>query len=120
MKTAEGGTVITNGRLVDGTGAAPVADAGVVVRDGRVADARRAAGNGAAPGPAAAWVVGAGRVPYPGPAPGAAEVPPDAGRVDARRGTILPGLVEAHFHPKYFNVAELADLAVKYPVEYVT
>ena len=33
---------------------------------------------------------------------------------------ILPGLVEAHFHPTYFNVAALEDLDIKYPVEYVT
>ena len=46
--------------------------------------------------------------------------PPDARRIDARGGTILPGLVEAHFHPTYFDVAELADLDIKYPVEYVT
>ena len=32
----------------------------------------------------------------------------------------MPGLVEAHFHPTYFDVAELADLDIKYPVEYVT
>src|SRR5258705_1243860 len=32
----------------------------------------------------------------------------------------MPGLVEAHFHATYFNVAELADLDIKYPVEYVT
>ena len=32
----------------------------------------------------------------------------------------MPGLVEAHFHPTYFNVAELQDLDIKYPVEYVT
>ncbi|MFO1022911.1 MAG: hypothetical protein U0903_19770 [Planctomycetales bacterium] len=36
------------------------------------------------------------------------------------RGTILPGLVEAHFHATYFNVAALEDLDIKYPVEYVT
>lgn len=94
MKTARGVTLISNGRLVDGTGAAAVADAAVVVQDGRIA--------------------------YAGPARGAPEVPPDADRVDARGGTILPGLVEAHFHPTYFNVAELADLDIKYPVEYVT
>src|SRR5262249_8747018 len=40
--------------------------------------------------------------------------------VDARGGTIMPGLVEAHFHPTYFNVAALEDLDIKYPVEYVT
>jgi imidazolonepropionase-like amidohydrolase len=32
----------------------------------------------------------------------------------------MPGLVEAHFHATYFDVAELADLDIKYPVEYVT
>jgi imidazolonepropionase-like amidohydrolase len=32
----------------------------------------------------------------------------------------MPGLVEAHFHPTYFNVAQLVDLDIKYPVEYVT
>ena len=29
-------------------------------------------------------------------------------------------MVEAHFHPTYFNVAALEDLDIKYPVEYVT
>jgi imidazolonepropionase-like amidohydrolase len=32
----------------------------------------------------------------------------------------MPGLVEAHFHATYFNVAALEDLDLKYPVEYVT
>ena len=41
-------------------------------------------------------------------------------RLDANGGTIMPGLVEAHFHPTYFNVAALEDLDIKYPVEYVT
>jgi imidazolonepropionase-like amidohydrolase len=94
MKTAEGVSILTNGRLVDGTGSAPIPDAAVVVKDGRIA--------------------------YAGPAAVAPEVPPDARRIDARGGTIMPGLVEAHFHPTYFNVAELADLDIKYPVEYVT
>jgi imidazolonepropionase-like amidohydrolase len=47
-------------------------------------------------------------------------MPPEGTTIDARGGTILPGLVEAHFHPTYFNVAELQDLDIKYPVEYVT
>src|SRR5918998_2385529 len=53
--------------------------------------------------------------------PGAARryIQADA-EIDAHGGTILPGLVEAHFHPTYLNVAELADLDIKYPVEYVT
>jgi imidazolonepropionase-like amidohydrolase len=94
MKTAQGMTLIANGQLVDGTGAPAVPDAAVVVKDGKIA--------------------------YAGPARGAPEIPPDVRRIDARGGTILPGLVEAHFHPTYFNVAELADLDIKYPVEYVT
>jgi imidazolonepropionase-like amidohydrolase len=94
MKLAQGQTVIANGQLVDGTGAPAVADAAVVIKDGRVA--------------------------YAGPARGAPLVAPDVRRIDARSGTIMPGLVEAHFHATYFNVADLADLDIKYPVEYVT
>jgi imidazolonepropionase-like amidohydrolase len=94
MKTATGWTVIANGRLVDGTGRPPVVDAALVLRDGRIA--------------------------YAGPSAGMPTVRLDAERIDARGGTILPGLVEAHFHPTYFNVAQLEDLDIKYPVEYVT
>lgn len=32
----------------------------------------------------------------------------------------MPGLVEAHFHASYFNILELQDLDIKYPVEYVS
>src|SRR5271166_3615512 len=94
MKSANGTLLITNGRMVDGTGAAPVPDAAVLVKDGKIV--------------------------YAGGAKGAPPVTAEALRIDARGGTILPGLVEAHFHPTYFNVAELADLDIKYPVEYVT
>src|SRR5271167_187677 len=94
MKTATGTTVIVNGQLIPGTGAPPVRDAALVITDGRIA--------------------------YAGPVAQAPPAPPTARRIDARGGTILPGLVEAHFHPTYFNVAELADLDIKYPVEYVT
>src|SRR5262245_10607574 len=94
MKTATGTTFISNGKLVDGTGAAPVADSAVVVRDGKIA--------------------------YAGPVAGAPKPPLEARRIDARGGTIMPGLVEAHFHPTYFNVTQLEDLDIKYPVEYVT
>jgi imidazolonepropionase-like amidohydrolase len=93
MKTAEGITVITNGQLIDGTGAAAVPDAAVLVWDGRIT--------------------------YAGPAAGQ-PVPANARHIDARGGTIMPGLVEAHFHPTYFNVAALEDLDIKYPVEYIT
>ena len=92
MNTATGVTLIENGQLVDGAGGPPVPNAAVLTRDGRIE--------------------------YAGPARGAAWVPPDAERIDARGGTIMPGLVEAHFHPTYFNVATLEDLDIKYPVEY--
>jgi imidazolonepropionase-like amidohydrolase len=94
MKTATGTTLIHNGQLVDGTGAAAVPNAAVVIQDGKIA--------------------------YAGPAAGAPAVAPDAQKIDARGGTIMPGLVEAHFHPTYFDVANLEDLDIKYPVEYVT
>jgi imidazolonepropionase-like amidohydrolase len=94
MKTAEGITVIANGQLIDGTGAPPVPDAVLLVRDDRVA--------------------------YAGPVAQAPPLPAEARRIDARGGTIMPGMIEAHFHPTYFDVAALEDLDIKYPVEYVT
>jgi imidazolonepropionase-like amidohydrolase len=94
MQLATGTTVIRNGQLLDGNGGPPVADAVVVVREGRIA--------------------------YAGPAADAGRLDPATQQIDARGGTIMPGLVEAHFHPTYFNVANLEDLDIKYPVEYVT
>ena len=94
MKTAQGTTVVFNGQLIDGNGGAPVPDAVVVIRDGTIA--------------------------FAGPAGRAPQTDPHAQRIDAGGGSILPGLVEAHFHPTYFNVAALEDLDIKYPVEYVT
>jgi imidazolonepropionase-like amidohydrolase len=94
MKTATGTTVIANGNLILGTGAAAVKDGALVIQDGRIA--------------------------FAGPVAQAPSVPRDSQRIDAHGGTILPGLVEAHFHPTYFNVAALEDLDIKYPVEYVT
>ena len=58
MKTAQGVTLIANGQLVDGNGGAPVPDAVVVARDGRIT--------------------------YAGPVKGAPEVPPEARRMTAR------------------------------------
>ncbi len=94
MQTATGLTVVRNGQLFDGTGAPPVPDAALVIENGRIR--------------------------YAGPAAAAPAVPPGTPTIDARGGTIMPGLVEAHFHPTYFNVAALEDLDIKYPVEYVT
>ena len=93
MKQANGITLISNGQIVDGTGAAPIPNGCVVLQDGVIT--------------------------YVGPTAGAPDVQ-DAAQIDACGGTIMPGLVEAHFHPTYFNVAALEDLDIKYPVEYVS
>ena len=94
MKCSVGTTVIKNGQVIDGTGAAPISNAWVVVSDGKIS--------------------------YVGPEEGAPSLDPDSETIDARGGTIMPGLIEAHFHGTYFNVAALEDLDIKYPVEYVT
>lgn len=94
MKTAQGELRLCNGLLLDGSGHPPVADATVVVRDGRIC--------------------------YAGPSGDAPAASPQARSLDVGGGTIMPGLVEAHFHATYFDVAELADLDIKYPVEYIT
>jgi imidazolonepropionase-like amidohydrolase len=94
MKCAAGTTLIRNGQIVDGTGAAPLANGAVVIEDGKITFVGREAN--------------------------APLLSREATTIDARGGTIMPGLVEAHFHPTYFNVAALEDLDIKYPVEYVT
>lgn len=94
MKTSSGVTVIDNGQVVDGTGSPPIQDAALVIEDGRIR--------------------------YVGPAAAMPLVDREATRIDAHGGTIMPGLVEAHFHATYFNVSALEDLDIKYPVEYVT
>ena len=94
MRTATGTTRIEHGLLIDGTGKPALADGTVVIIDGRIA--------------------------YAGPSAAAPVTPPDAKVLDAKGCSILPGLVEAHFHATYFNVAALEDLDIKYPVEYVT
>jgi imidazolonepropionase-like amidohydrolase len=94
MQTGTGNLVIRNGQLIDGCGGPPV-------RSGEVH-------------------VSADRIVWAGDSANAPAVPEGARVIDAAGGSILPGLVEAHFHPTYFNVAALEDLDIKYPVEYVT
>ncbi len=94
MQTAQGSTVIRNGKLIDGNGGTPLENATIVIE--------------------------AGKIVYAGTAEGAPEVAPNTPTLDATGASVLPGLVEAHFHPTYFNVADLQDLDIKYPVEYVT
>ena len=94
MKLATGTTVISNGTLFVGTDSQPIPNATVVIKDGIIV--------------------------FAGPEKSSPTIEPDAEKIDALGGTILPGLVEAHFHPTYFDVAALEDLDIKYPVEYVT
>jgi imidazolonepropionase-like amidohydrolase len=94
MRQAQGTLVIEQGQLVDGNGGPPIADAVVVIEDGRIR--------------------------YAGSRAGAPMLAPGVERMSARGGTIMPGLVEAHFHATYFNIAALEDLDIKYPVEYVS
>ena len=93
MRAGAGITRIFNGQLIDGTGTAPVRDA-VVVVDGD-------------------------RISYAGPAIGAPQLASDAQQIDAKGGTIMPGLIESHFHATYYNVLNLEDLDIKYPPEMV-
>jgi imidazolonepropionase-like amidohydrolase len=69
-----GSLVLTNGTLIDGTGAAPVPDAVVVIEDGRVT----------AVGPA-----------------GEVSVPGWLRTVNVNRATILPGFINAHVHEAF-------------------
>jgi imidazolonepropionase-like amidohydrolase len=94
MRHAQGTLVIEAGQLVDGNGGPPIADAVVVIEDGRIR--------------------------YAGSKSSAPVLAPAVERLSARGGTIMPGLVEAHFHATYFNIAALEDLDIKYPVEYVS
>jgi imidazolonepropionase-like amidohydrolase len=94
MKSASGRLRIIGGMVFDGTGKDLVQGAEVRLRDGLIE------------------AVGL-----------ASELPPLDPEVpvfDATGCTVLPGLVEAHFHSTYFNVAALEDLDIKYPVEYIT
>ena len=95
MKASSGTTVIEGCRLFDGTGAAACENQAIHFTDGVIT------------------YVG-GRESQPN------FDPTQVKHISAEGMTVTPGLVEAHFHPTYFNVSELADLDIKYPVEYVT
>ncbi|MBU0491566.1 MAG: amidohydrolase family protein [Chloroflexi bacterium] len=78
---------LVNGTLIDGTGAAPVPDAAVVIRDGRIVAAGPRAG---------------------------VTIPTDARVIDVQGGTILPGFINAHVHEAYnaHNLAAWAQAGV--------
>jgi imidazolonepropionase-like amidohydrolase len=73
-----GALLVSGGTLVDGTTREPIADATLVVRDGRVAE------------------VTAGSV---------VSTPPGADRIDARGKWIIPGLIDmhVHYHPGWMD-----------------
>ena len=72
------GVIVLKGRVIDGTGAAPIEHGVVVIAQGRVQ-----------------CVGPAGKCAYPA----------DAQVIDAGTGTILPGLIDLHVHsrPHYFS-----------------
>ncbi len=78
---------LVNGVLIDGTGAAPVLDAVVVIRDGRIVAA--------------------------GPRSNV-QIPGDARRIDVAGGTILPGFINAHVHGGFnaYNLRRWAEAGV--------
>jgi len=94
MKISERDTLLHNCTLIDGTGGPAVSDGALLVRKGRIA--------------------------FSGKLENAPPTGPEVERIDGLGGTLLPGLVEAHFHATYFNIAALEDLDIKYPVEYVS
>jgi imidazolonepropionase-like amidohydrolase len=65
-------TLLTNFTLIDGTGRGPMADASIVIREGKIA--------------------------YAGSASGWSEADREAINVDLRGGFVLPGLIDAHVH----------------------
>ena len=94
MQSATGTTIIQHGKLITGTGSDATDDATVVVTDGRIT--------------------------FAGPDLDAPPSPADAEVIDATDRTIMPGLVEAHWHASYFNVLVLEDLDIGYPPETVS
>jgi len=94
MQNAVGTTVIERGTLITGTGDAPVDNATIIIDDGRIT--------------------------YAGAAAGAPQVTAEAVIIDASGDTVMPGLVEAHWHASYFNVSVLEDLDIAHPPETVS
>ncbi|HTM10642.1 MAG TPA: hypothetical protein VL754_19810, partial [Verrucomicrobiae bacterium] len=73
---AEKALVIKGGRLIDGTGRAPIGDAVIVIQNGRFQAVGRT---------------------------GSIAVPPNAEVIDAAGKTILPGFIDGHGHLEDFH-----------------
>jgi imidazolonepropionase-like amidohydrolase len=86
---------LKNLTLIDGTGAPPVPNAGLVIEGDTIVHAGRLA---------------------PADEPSAA----DTAVVDCGGRSVIPGLVEAHIHLSYSNVKAVADLDLNCPPEYST
>jgi imidazolonepropionase-like amidohydrolase len=93
MRLATGTTLVAGGTLIDGTGAAPLSDASLLIDEGRIA--------------------------YAGPAATAPEIGDDTYHIDASGCSVIPGLIESHWHASYFNVLVLEDLDIAHPPEKV-
>ena len=88
-------TLLDNAKLIDGTGAAPVDRASVLIENDTIVFAGRMAASDR-------------------PKPGDAEI------IDLGGRAVIPGLVEAHIHLSYNNVKAIADLDLNCPPEYAT
>lgn len=91
VPVVDSATALVGATLIDGTGRAPVPDATVVMRDGRIACAGRC------------------------------EIPADARRIDARGRYIIPGLVDGHVHYSQTGWADgrpdALDLRERFPYD---
>jgi imidazolonepropionase-like amidohydrolase len=88
-------TLFLNAKLVDGNGGPPVEGAAVRVEENRITHVGRTAD----------W----------GPSPDG-----DQRVIDLEGKTLMPGLVEGHFHISFWGVRELPDLDLKLPAERTT
>jgi imidazolonepropionase-like amidohydrolase len=93
MKIAADSTIIEGAIVMVGQGDPPIANGTVIIENGRIS--------------------------YAGATVGAPDTPADAKKVDASGTTVMPGLVESHWHASYFNILVLEDLDIAHPPEMV-
>jgi imidazolonepropionase-like amidohydrolase len=88
-------TLLTNARLIDGHGGEPVEDAAVRVEAKRITAVGKTADFGESPNG-------------------------NLRTIDLGGKTLMPGLIEGHFHCSFWGVRELPDLDLKLPAERTT